>query len=326
MADVLTQDEIDKLLDSINSGDAIVEVSGDKKEKNIRDYDFARPSKFSKDHLRTLENIFDNYSRLIATYLTGYLRSTITVEVLNAEQVTYSEFSNSLLNPVIFSVCEFAPLKGSVVLELSAAIGYAIIDRVLGGPGEVIRKMRDFSEIEKILIERIINMLLGFLIEPWESVSPIKPKLNTLETSSQFSSIMSPNEMVALVTLNMRVGEVEGFMHFCLPHFVLESVINRLNTRFWYAAGEREDKDQFRDKVERKIETTRVPIKVLLGKTMFTINDFIYLQVGDIVPLDSYVNSDLDIMVGSLHKFRAKPGTSKNKRAIQITAVIKGDE
>lgn len=324
MGDVLSQAEIDALLNAMNEGGQI-EISDAKPEKNIRNYDFARPSKFSKDHLRTLENIFDSYSRLITTYLTGYLRTTVAVEVLNAEQITYSEFSNSLSNPVIFSVLEFSPLKGSVILEMSAMTGFAVIDRVLGGPGEVLRKMRDFSEIEKILIERVITQLLSFLIEPWESVTTIKPRLNNLETSSQFSTIMSPNEMVALVTLVIKVGEVEGFIHFCLPHFVLEPIISRLNTRFWYSTVEDEYHDMYKDSVEKQLETTQIPIRAILGRTTFTVNDFVALQIGDIVTLDSFATSDLDVMVGNLLKFHAKPGTSKSKSALQITSVIKED-
>lgn len=327
MGDVLSQAEIDALLSAMDSGEVDVEAPVEKKEKNVRNYDFARPSKFSKEHLRTLENIFDSYSRMISTYLTGYLRSTVTVEVLNAEQITYSEFSNSLSNPVIFAVMEMPPLKGSAVLELSASIGFAVIDRVLGGPGESLRKMRDFSEIEQILVERVVIQLMSFLREPWEAIEDIRPKMTSLETNSQFASIMSPNEMIALITLNVSVGDVEGFIHFCLPHYVLEPVVSKLNTSSWYSlSGDDEDKDLYKDRVERQLETTRIPVRGLLGKTTLTVSDFISLQVGDIVTLDSFVNSDLEVMVGNLLKFTAKPGTSKGKNAIQITSVIKEDE
>lgn len=327
MGEVLSQSEIDALLAAFSTGELEVELTSEAKEKSVRNYNFARPSKFNKDHLRTLENIFDNYCRIVTTYLTGYLRSNIAVEVVNSEQVTYSEFSNSLSNPVIFAVSEFAPLKGSIVLELSAAIGYVIVDRVLGGAGEVIRKMRDFTEIEKVLIERVINQLLGLLAEPWENVHSIKPKLNSLETNSQFSTIMSPNEMVALVTLNVKVGDVEGFMHFCIPHLVLEPIIGRLNTKYWYqSTNDAEDKEVYKMKVEKQISTAKVPIKALLGRTTITVDEFVALQKGDIITLDSFVDSDLEIMVGSLLKFRGKPGTSKKFNALQITTVLRKEE
>jgi len=326
MGEIMTQEEIDELLKSLSAGEVSIDDVSDNKEKQIKDYDFARPSKFGKDQLRALEIIFDNYARLVTSYLSGYLRTHAQVDVVNAEQLIYSEFTNSLSNPVILAIVDFEPLKGSIVFEISAKIGYSIIDRILGGRGESLHKLRDFSEIEKILLERIIYQLLGFMKEPWENVLDVSPKLDKIETNSQFAQIIPPNDMTALVTLNMKIGEVEGLMNICIPYLVIEPVMSKLNTKYWFGSKEQEDKDIYKEKLAISLESAKVPVAAVLGRTYITVSEFISLQAGDVIKIDSFVNSDLDIMVGNLLKFHAKPGTRKGKNAIQITSIVRKEE
>lgn len=326
MGDILSQSEIDELLKSMASGDTSEITSAESKKKEAKDYDFARPSKFSKEQLRSLENIFGNYSRALSSFLTGYLRTSTHVEVASAEQVTYSEFNNFLVNPVILGIIEFSPLKGSLILELSANIGYAIIDRILGGPGFGMKRMRDFSEIEKILLDRVLTQMLSFIPEPWENVAKIRPRLEKIETNSQFAQIISPNEMTALVTISVKVGSVEGLMNFCIPYIVIESIMERLNTKYWFTASDDDVDDKYSKDLEEKLEKTSVALSAIVGQTRISVGDFINMQVGDIIPLDSYVSSDLNVMVGNLLKFNAKPGISRGKNAIQITTLIKKEE
>ncbi|NLM47265.1 MAG: flagellar motor switch protein FliM [Epulopiscium sp.] len=327
MGEVLSQSEIDELLKALNTGEIdVTEIQESKQEKHIKKYDFARPSKFAKEQLRTLEIIFDNYSRIISTYLSGYLRTPTQVDVINAEAVTYYEFNNSLSNPVILSIVDFSPLKGSIVIDLSPNLGYSIIDRILGGRGAMIDKIREFTEIERILLERIVTQLIALLKEPWENVVDLNPKLEKIETNSQFAQIISPNEMIALVTLNIKLGEVEGMMNICIPHLVLEPVLERLNTKYWFAVVEQEDKSAYRKFLEKRLEIAKIPIRAVLGKTHITVEEFIHLQVGDVIKLDSYINSDLEIYAGNLLKFYGKPGIHRKQNAVQITAVERREE
>lgn len=327
MSDILSQQEIDDLMKALMSGESNVVVEQPTSRKTAKPYNFARPSKFNKDHLRTFEIIFDNYARLLSSFLTGYLRTATNIEVAASEALTYSEFHNSLANPVILGILTFAPLKGSVVLELSSNIGYSIIDRILGGSGTAMKKMRDFSEIEKILIERVLGQMILFLTEPWENVIDLNPKLDKLETNSQFAQIISPNEMIALTTLSIRIGSVEGVISYCVPHIVIESVMDRLNTKFWFTSSkDSEEESYYHDQIEEELEKTKVPIRAVVGRTTITVNDFISLQVGDIIPLDSYTNSDFNILVGNLLKFRGKPGVNRGKNAIQITSLVRRED
>lgn len=330
MADILSQSEIDLLLNSLSGDEASSASNSSSKDEDdvetknsvIKEYNFARPPKFNKEQLRTLEIIFDNYARLVSSFLTGYLRTSTVIEVSSAEQLTYREFSNSLPNPVILSIFEMLPLKGSVILELSAGIGYSIIDRILGGPGLGLQRLRDFSEIEKVLIKRVVGQMLNYLIEPWENVVAIKPKLEKIETNPQFAQIISPNEMIALVSLKIKVGSVEGFMNFCIPHMVIESVMPNLNTRFWFVSSVEEERLNYKDTMGDDIEETDISVRSILGKTYISVNEFVDLQVGDVITLDSYVDSDLTVLVGDKPKFYGKPGIVKRKNAVLITGAV----
>jgi flagellar motor switch protein FliM len=326
MSDILSQSEIDELLKSLSSGDPNAVINQQEEKNEAKSYNFARPSKFSKEQLRSLEIVFDNYSRIMSSFLTGYLRTAVQVELANAEQVTYSEFNNLLINPVILSIVEFAPLKGSLVLEMSAAIGYSIIDRILGGPGIGIKKLRDFSDLEKILLERVIVQLLSFIPETWENITEIRPRLEKIETNSQFAQIVSPNEMTALVTLTIRIGSIEGMINFCIPYMVIEPIMDRLNTKSWFSTPDEDGQSANVEHIETQLSNAEIRVSAIIGKTYINVNDFINLQAGDIIPLDSYVNSDLNIMVGDLMKFKGKPGISRGKNAVQVTSLIEKEE
>lgn len=326
MGDVLSQNEIDNLLQALSSGELDAEEIKDSDEKQIKNYDFARPAKFSKEHLRTLEIIFEHYGRLLSTNLPVYLRKAIQVEVMNSEAVSYSEFSNALSNPVLLGIINFAPLKGNIILEIASNLGYAMVDRMLGGEGEPLEKTREFSEIELLIIERILTVCVNLLHEPWENVVDIHPRLERIETNSQFAQIISPSEMIAIVTINIKIGDVEGLMNICLPYLTLEDIMDKLNTKYWYSTMQDKDEQQYVDAIETLISKAPIPMKAVLGNSTISVSDFSSLQVGDIIRLDTKVNQELDVFVGNIKKFTALPGSSGDKYAVRITSVIREEQ
>ena len=326
MGDVLSQSEIDNLLSALSSGELDVEEIKDNNEKQVKDYDFARPSKFSKEHLRTLEIIFEHYGRLLTTNLPVYLRKSVQVEVMNSEAVTYSEFSNALSNPVLLGIVNFAPLHGNIIIQMASNLGYAIVDRMLGGRGDALEKTRDFSEIELLIIERILVICVNLLVEPWENVVEIHPHLERIETNSQYAQIISPSEMIAIITMNIKLGGVEGLMNICLPYITVEDVIDKLNTRYWYANIQSHDETDYADAIESIINKAQVPIKAVLGKSNISVMDFATLQPGDIIKLDREVEDELDVYVGDIRKFTALPGSTGDKYAVRVTSVLREEQ
>ena len=323
MADVLSQSEIDNLLAALSTGELDVDEMKQTDEKQVKNYDFARPSKFSKEHLRTLEIIFEHYGRLLSTNLPVYLSKAVTVEVMNSEAVTYSEFSNALSNPVLLGIVNFSPLPGNVIMELAANLGFSMVDRMLGGPGKPLDKSRDFSEIELLIIDRIMTVCVNLLREPWKNVLDLNPRLERIETNSQFAQIISPTEMIAIVTINIKIGDVEGLMNVCLPYITLEDVMEKLNTKYWFSSMQTSDDEDYSEVLEELVNRVKVPIKAILGHTNINVNDFINLQVGDILRLRTRIDDELDVYVGNIQKFTALPGASEDVYAIRITSVIR---
>lgn len=326
MSDILSQEEIDNLMKALSSGELDVDDMKDTKEKQVKDYDFARPAKFSKEHLRTLEIIFEHYGRLLATNLPVYLRKNVQVEVMNSEALTYSEFSNALSNPVVLGITNFSPLPGSIVLELAPNLAYAMIDRMLGGQGTPLEKAREFSEIELAIMERVFNTCVELLRVPWENVVEISPRLERIETNSQFAQIISPSEMIALVTLSITIGDVDGLMNICLPFMCLEDIIDKLNTKYWFSTMQDKEDGSYEEAIEMLISRADIPVKALLGKSSISVSDFASIQVGDVIRLDTKVEDELSIYVGNIKKFTALPGSTGDKYAVRITSVIREEQ
>ncbi len=326
MGDVLSQDEIDSLLSALNNGELNPEDMNKSPEKIVKNYDFARPSKFSKDHLRTLEIIFENYGRLLSTNLPAYFRKSVQVEVMNAEATTYSEFSNALSNPVLLGVVDFSPLEGNILIELASNIGFTIVDRMLGGGGNPLEKTREFTEIELLILERVLEVCTGLLVDPWESVVAIEPRLERIETNSQFAQFISPSEMTAIVTMNIKIGSIEGLMNICIPFSCVEAVIDKLNTKYWYSTMREKDGEDYQEAIELIINRAKIPIRALLGRSTISVNDFMNIQIGDIVKLDAKVEDELDVYVGNILKFKALPGAASDSYAVRVTSVIREEQ
>ncbi|GAB6088228.1 flagellar motor switch protein FliM [Alkaliphilus crotonatoxidans] len=328
MSDVLSQNEIDALLKAISTGEVDAEeIKDEKQEKKIRNYDFKSPKKLAKDQLRTLQIIHENFSRVLNTFLSGYLRSYIHTEVLTVEELSYYEFNNSIVNPAVISIVNLYPLTGQIVLDISPSIAFTFIDRILGGIGKNFDEKRTFTEIETTLIRKLMKQVLELMIDPWENVIELQPQLDKIETNSQFVQIVSPNETVALITLSLKIGETEGMMNICIPHIVIEPILDKLSTKFWFSNISKSVTETDKLTLKKRVERSHVNISALMGSTMITVKDFLGLQKGDVIRLDNLVNQELEILVGQRQKYYGVPGTVKNKVAVKVTRIDKkGDE
>lgn len=331
MADVLSQDEIDQLLQALNTGELSVSdiMEQTTEKKKIRVYDFRRPNKFSKEQLRTMEILHENLCRYLSSYLAGFLRIYCQVNIVSVEELTYYEFMNSLPEPVVLGIMDFQPMDGKIVVEIAPNISYAMIDRVLGGSGRVTEEMTAFSEIELALMERILRQISTLLQESWANVAAITPKLERIETNAQFAQIIAPNETAALITLMLKIGEAEGMVNICIPHVTIEPISDELTTRFWFS-NEKKEKAE-RDEVSfnalrKRIESVQIPIRAILGESTISIGDFMQLSPGDIIQLDESVENHIKVMVGDITKFYGKPGLRHNHMAVKITDVIYQEE
>ena len=326
--DVLSQSEIDKLLSALSDGSMTADdVKAEEEQKKVKTYDFRRPDKFSKDQIRTLFMLHESFSRLLNTYLSTQLRTMVKVEVASVEQLTYQEFVQSLANPSVISILAVPPLKGNIIMEINTEIAFAFIERVFGGEGNGSVKPRVLTDIEEVVMRSFIDTAMDELREAWANVIAFKPSLEATEFNPQFTQIVPPTDMVVIVTIQMKVGEVEGMMNICIPYLVLEPIMSKLTTTFWVASSVTKENDpQAVEILQRKIEHTEVPVVVEMGRIDISIREFLTLGFGDVLQMDTKVDDDLKCMVGKRPKFYCRPGTSGKKMAVQITKVINAEE
>lgn len=324
MSEILSQSEIDALLFALQSGEVDVEaIRSEDNSKKIRVYDFRRPNKFSKDQLNTIEVIYENFGRLLATMLSGSLRSRVIVKIASVDQVTYEEFIRSIPNPTILSIFSLAPLEGKGILEINPVIGFSIIDRLFGGPGLSTIKGRPLTEIEKNVMERMSEKILFLFREAWHSLIDVEAFQENIEINPQFTQVVSPLEMVVIITLNIQIGDTEGLINICIPCLMLESISGKLNTKFWFTGTNRPASEDKSSNVQKVIKDTRIPFAVIMGTNTITVKDLLELQAGDVINLDRGKEHDVDIYVGSQLKFYGKPGVVGNRLAVQVSKLYK---
>ena len=344
MNEVLSQNEIDNLLSAVemedfgNAEDPGFEpvygydepYSKSTRGAAVKMYDFRRPDKFSKDQIRTVQMMHETFSRLTTASLAAQLRSFVNVHVASVDQLTYEEFCRSVPNPTTLATINMDPLKGSAVMEIDPTITFAMIDRLFGGEGESLRENRELTDIEQSVIEGTIIRILGNLREAWSNVIDLRPKLGNIETNIQFAQIVPPGDMIVLVTMETRIGEVEGMMNFAIPYMTIESIMGRLSAQYWYSTigSSSIDNSESDRLMAGNIEKTPVELMATLGSVELPFDKVSGLKPGDMFKLKLYSkeeSTNYPLYVAGKHKFnfRLQKDRKNARKSLVITKIIK---
>jgi flagellar motor switch protein FliM len=331
MTEVLSQEEIDQLLTAINAGDTEPEdIRPAADTRKIKIYDFKRPDKFSKEQIRTISMMHDTFARLTTTSLSAQLRSMVHVHVASVDQLTYEEFIRSIPTPTTLAIINMDPLKGNAILEIDPAVTFSIIDRLFGGTGEGTKSQHELTDIETSVMEGIIVRILGNMREAWTQVIDLRPRLGQIDTNPQFAQIVPPTDMVVLVTLETKVGDVEGMINFCIPYLTIEPIIGKLSTQFWFSTVHRGTTTENLNVLKEKLATVDVDVVAEIGRINIPIREVLSLQVGDVVRLfKTKVGDPYSLNIGNKRKFLCRPGVIGKKMAVQVikkTAELEQDE
>jgi flagellar motor switch protein FliM len=323
--EVLSQSEIDALLSAISTGEMNAdELKKEQSARKVRSYDFRRALRFSKDQIRSLTRIHENFARLLTTYFSAKLRTYIQISVASADQIPYEEFIRSIPKMTILNVFEVPPLDGRIIIEINPNIAYAMLDRVLGGRGVSLNKVENLTEIETKLMSQLFESAVENLREAWSSIAEIEPILTELEVNPQFLQMVSPNETVVVISLNTQIGDSSGMINICIPHVVLEPIMPKLSVHYWMQTTKKEREPQELELLEKSIRLADLPISAQLGSSEISINEFLQLSVGDVIQLDNEIDSPIVITVGNEPKFIGQPGKVNKKLAVQIIDQYKG--
>jgi len=323
--DILSQGEIDALLSAISAGEMDAEeLKKEEKEKRVRVYDFKRALRFSKDQIRSISRIHENYARLLTTFFSAQLRTYVNISVASVDQIPYEEFIRSIPKMTILNIYSVEPLEGRVLMEVNPNIAYTMLDRLLGGQGNGDKTTDSLTEIETLIMSQLFEKSVVNLQEAWASIEEIDPILDDFEVNPQFLQMVSPNETVVVVSLNTVIGDESGMINICIPHIVLEPIIPRLSVHYWMqTTGKEKDPEEY-EAISKHVKKVNVEAKALLGETSIKMQQLLNLKRGDIVTLDQSIDQPLRLVINNEPKMYVQPGKVKNRVAVQIIDEIKG--
>ncbi|HLR74702.1 MAG TPA: flagellar motor switch protein FliM [Virgibacillus sp.] len=323
--EVLSQNEIDALLSAITSGEMDAEeLKQEEKEKKVRLYDFKRALRFSKDQIRGITRIHENYARLLTTFFSAQLRTYVNISVASVDQIPYEEFIRSVPKITVLNIYSVAPLDGRIIMEVNPNIAYSLLDRLLGGKGNSVNKVDSLTEIETILMSQLFEKAIGTLQEAWSSIVDIDPILEEFEINPQFLQMVSPNETVVVVSLNTEVGDTSGMINICIPHIVLEPIIPKLSVHYWMQTPAKTRDPEAYEKLTKNIQQAAIDVKAILGETTISIEQFLKLSSQDVIALHQTINDPLTLSINDEPKFFVQPGKVRNKLSVQVLEEIKG--
>ncbi|MBB5147867.1 MULTISPECIES: flagellar motor switch protein FliM [Ureibacillus] len=325
--DVLSQSEIDALLSAISTGEMSAdEMKKEEEKKKVKVYDFKRALRFSKDQIRSLTRIHENFARLLTTFFSAQLRTYVQISVASVDQIPFEEFVRSIPNMTLINVFEVPPLDGNILMEINPNIAYSMLDRLMGGSGTSYSNVDNLTEIEQKIMTNLFERSFDNLREAWENIAEIDPMLVELEVNPQFLQMISPNETVIVISMNTVIGETSGMINICIPHVVLEPIIHNLSVQYWMQSNTKEPTEAQIKALETKVKQSDLQLVAELGTSTISIEDFLTMNIGDVIQLDQKISDPLILRIGDIPKFTVQPGKLKKKMAVQIIETLKGGE
>ncbi len=321
MAKILSQEEIDALLSTVSASEPVQDPAQAKSEqtRSVVTYDFKHPNRVSKDQVRTLENMHDNFSGHVGSTLSAMLRTMVDVDLISVDQINYSEYIMSLVSPSCTYTFGAPPLEGLCIMDFNPSLTFSFIDRMFGGGEKILEIERELTGIEKSVMSKIAQRIYRDLEDSWQNIVPIKIEQNSFETNPQFIQVVPANETVIVVSLQLKLFSTTGLLTICYPYVSLEGVLSKLSAQNWIDATKKRAVGSSRELNEENLKNTPVELAVILAQTKLKMKDFLNLHVGDVIATDQKINNPVDLLVAQRKKYLCRPGLFGKRRACQIT-------
>lgn len=325
LTDVMSQSQIDELLSELSNGiERSDEFELKKETKKIKDYDFKTPKKLTKEQIKLLAGIYESFSRHLASYFSGILRSYCSITVNSIEEQPYYEYNNALPDIVQIGILDAKPVEGSVLVDISNSISFFLIERLLGGSGDGGTWEREYTEIELKLMEGIFQRISEYMQESWSHFCELEVSLQSIGTNSRLIQSMPMDEVVAIIVLDVSIKDMRGTITFCIPCINIESLIVKVGHAQFIPKRTVDTtmEEIYKESMIGKIKNSPIEICGIFGNTVLTLGEVVNLQVGDVIKLDQSINSDITLTVHGSNWFNGAPGIKKNKKAIKINKVF----
>jgi flagellar motor switch protein FliM len=318
MADILSQDEIDALLDVVDDPSAVPESKKESEpQKHVMLYDFKRPNRISKEQLRAIRGIHDKVARNIASEMSTMLRSIIEIQLQSVDQMTYGEFLMSLPSPTSFNIFSMKPLDGTAILEINPSILFPMVDRLLGGKGEPYSVERELSDIELTLLDNVLKVIMQKLRDSWEPIIKILPVVESKESSPNIVQIVAQNEIVVMIVLEITIGDTSGMINIAYPVIYLESILSKLANKD-LMLGERNIKKSRNVELKELVKRADIPLEAILGETTLSFAKILDLKAGDTIRLKDAESNQAILSIDGKKLFKSQIGIKNGLKSIKI--------
>ena len=328
MAEALSQNQIDELLSRMRSGESQAQVEH---EDKIKEYDFSSPKKFTKDQLKSLNSLYENYARMLSSYFTSILRSACEVTISQIEEQRYYEFNNALPDNALIGMIGFAPEnnpadENTMMLELPTSFGYLLIDRLMGGSNELYSPDRDYTEIELAILHVVMGNVTRYVQDAWSAFKQIKTELRNVETNGRFIQALSPQDIVVIITLDIDDEAYKGSANLCMPTDNLEDLISSFTIQYNHNAKQQDEEKerQKREQILASVKESEVLMEAHLDDCVMPLGEIANLQVNDVISLNKKISENLVVKVEEISFFKAKLGELGEQKAIKLVGVKTG--
>ncbi len=315
--------------DNFRRSDSVRHFGFNESDKRIKNYDFKMPQKFTKEDLKLIRDIYEAYSRLIATYFTSITRLYCHVSVQNIQEQRYHEFSDKLDEYTVTGIVNLGiestkVMDSECTIQFSNELTFSLIDRMMGGQGVPLNVTRDFTEIEIALMKNVMERLTSHLQEAWSGYMDINPTLTRIETNSKLTKSIAPEEVIVTATLEILLDKARSVITINMPAVNMEEIMLHFSRRYIKIskrAINEELRNEQRNNILKGVRNSSLTLNAILAETQIGLSDILSLQVNDIIPLDIPITHNATVKINDIHWFNAKPGVSGNKKAIKIIDV-----
>lgn len=319
---VLSQTEIDALLQAMNDGEVDEESLREPDTQVVKAFDFRRPVRLAKEYISTISMIMEDFAKISVNQLSTKLRKQIDMESVSIDQVTFDEFVNSVPKFTLLGTFLSAPQNGIQMLEINPQLSMQMVEILLGYDeisdlDSLDTNKDDFTDIEVAVLEEVVESFAFAFESAWRDTLVINTTLESIDTKPQLIQTISPNESVVLATFSFSIDGQSSFVNLCIPYLFFEDILDKLSFSNWFHTG-KDSSESEAHQFEDGLQTVPVSLKVLLGSIDMTIEDFVELETGDIVNMNKKTSSPLSMLVEDKPYFKVKPGYVGDKLGVEV--------
>lgn len=325
---VLSQTEIDSLLEALDSGEIDEEILDNPKQAKVKPYDFRRPVRLSKEYLSTISMVLEDFAKIAVNQLSTKLRQQVNMKMVSIEQISFDEFVHSVPKFTLLGTMTSAPQNGVQIIEINPSISMQMVEYLCGFE-EASRFVENtdkdsFTDIELAILDDVVDVFALSFRSVWQDIIEMNTQVETIDTNPQLLQSMSPNEPVVLATFSISLGGNDTFVNLCIPYIFFEDILDKLSFRNWFHEGKEADESDHQ-KFAENIQPVPVQLETFLGEAEISIADFLDMEEGDIIQLNKKTSKSLTMSVEGTPYFQVKPGIIEGRFGVEVLQFIGGE-